>query len=62
MIGCTVAFASSRKESSQLRTLIAFTVVLGVSGACFAQEPTKKINKVPIEYTNPGSGPEMFKS
>ena len=45
-----------------MRTLIAFTAVLGVSMVCFGQEATKKINKVPIEYTSPASGPEMFKS
>jgi len=45
-----------------LRTLIAFTAVLGVSIACFGQDSTRKINKVPIEYTSPASGPEMFRS
>ena len=45
-----------------MRTLIAITAVLGLSAVCLGQEPPKKINKVPIEYTSPGSGPEMFRS
>jgi mono/diheme cytochrome c family protein len=45
-----------------MRTLIAITAVLGIAAVCVGQEPVKKINKVPIEYTNPGSGPEMFRS
>ena len=45
-----------------MRILIAATTVLVLSAACYGQDTTKKINKVPIEYTNPGSGAEMFKS
>jgi len=45
-----------------MRTLTALTAILGISVICLGQEAPKKINKVPIEYTNPGSGPEMFRS
>lgn len=45
-----------------MRTLTALTAILGLSIICLGQEAPKKINKVPIEYTNPGSGPEMFRS
>jgi mono/diheme cytochrome c family protein len=46
----------------RIRILIASTAVLALSAVCFGQEPAKKINKVPIEYTNPGSGADMFHS
>ena len=45
-----------------MRTIIAFAAALGITIVCLAQEAPKKINKVPIEYTSPGSGPEMFRS
>jgi len=45
-----------------MRVLIAVTTVLTLSAVCYSQDATKKINKVPVEYTNPGSGPEMFKA
>ena len=47
-----------------MRILTATAAFLTLSAACFgqSQEPAKKINKVPVEYTNPASGAEMFKS
>jgi hypothetical protein len=47
-----------------IATFATTATFLIVSAGCFgqAQEPTKKLNKVPIEYTSPGSGAEMFKS
>jgi mono/diheme cytochrome c family protein len=47
-----------------MRILTATAAFLTLSAACFgqSQDPAKKINKVPVEYTNPASGAEMFKS
>jgi mono/diheme cytochrome c family protein len=45
-----------------MRTLITITAVLALGSVCFGQDTQTKIKKVPIEYTSPGSGPEMFKA
>ena len=45
-----------------MRILIAAATVLALSAVCYSQDATKKINKVPVENTNPGSGAEMFKA
>jgi mono/diheme cytochrome c family protein len=45
-----------------MRIAITAVAAIAVAAICFGQEQKTKINKVPIEYTAPGSGAEMFKS
>jgi len=61
VIGRTFAFSSVRR-SGDMRILITVGAVLALSATGYGQDSTKQIKKVPIEYTNPGSGADMFKS
>ena len=45
-----------------MRTLTILTASLGLSAACFGQDTATRIKKVPIDYTSPNSGPEMFRA
>lgn len=45
-----------------MRIIVTLSVALGLTGVAVAQEQKTQIKKVPIEYTNPGSGPEMFRA
>lgn len=45
-----------------MRAFTTVTILLGLSAAGFGQDTAKKINKVPITYTSPTSGAEMFRS
>ncbi len=44
------------------KLLLPTTALLTLSAVCYSQEGQTKIKKVSIEYTNPGSGQEMFKA
>ena len=45
-----------------MRTLTTISVVLTFSAICLGQDQKTQIKKVPIEYTKPTSGPDMFKT
>lgn len=45
-----------------MRILATALAVITISAICHGQDQKTKINKVPIEYTAPGSGPEMYKA
>ena len=45
-----------------MRILITAIAAIAVSAICYVQDQKTKLNKVPVEYTAPGSGVEMYKS
>jgi mono/diheme cytochrome c family protein len=45
-----------------MRPFITAVSILALASACLAQDQKMPIKKVPIEYTSPTSGVEMFKS
>jgi mono/diheme cytochrome c family protein len=45
-----------------MRTLTTTAALLALASACFGQDQKAQIKKVPIEYTSPTSGAEMFRS
>jgi mono/diheme cytochrome c family protein len=45
-----------------MRIFITAAAAIAVAAICFGQDQKTKINKVPIEYTAPASGVEMFRS
>lgn len=45
-----------------MRLLVTSATLLALAATVFCQEPAKQLKKVPIAYTNPGSGSEMFLS
>lgn len=45
-----------------MRTLITVAAAMAIAAICSAQDQKTKVKQVPITYTGPSAGPEMFSS